>query len=308
MRTDDILRGDRPYLTDGGLETTLVFHDGVDLPDFAAFVLMGDAHGRARLRDYYRLYAGIAAERGYGFVFEAPTWRASPRWGDRLGWTRSALAAANRDSITLMKDVAAAFRDLPAVFSGQIGPQGDGYAPEAQLSPDEAEIYHAFQTAAFKAAGADLATALTMTHAGEAIGVVRAAQAVDLPVVISFTVETDGRLPSGQSLADAIGEVDAETGSGPIHYKVNCAHPSHFEDRLAESGGWRVRIGGIRANASRLSHAELDEAVELDDGDPIAFGRENAALKALLPNLRVVGGCCGTDHRHVEEVGRSLAA
>jgi homocysteine S-methyltransferase len=142
-------------------------------------------------------------------------------------------------------------------------------------------------------------SAMTLTYAAEAIGIVQAAKEIDVPAVIAFTLETDGRLPSGQPLGDAIAEVDAATNAGPIYYMINCAHPDHFRDALDTNAPWILRIGGIRANASRMSHAELDEAEVLDDGDPIELGALNMELLQLLPNIRVIGGCCGTDHRHV---------
>jgi homocysteine S-methyltransferase len=187
--------------------------------------------------------------------------------------------------------------DTPVLLNGVLGPSGDGYALERALGEEEAEARHRVQVGALADAGVDMVTAVTMTHSGEAIGVARAAGAAGLPVVISFTVETDGRLPSGETLAEAIAATDAATKGAPVYYMVNCAHPTHFSGVLA--GDWVARIGGIRANASRMSHAELDEATELDDGDPDEFGQLYRDLGALLPNLKVIGGCCGSDHRHV---------
>ena len=198
----------------------------------------------------------------------------------------------------------------PILISGAIGPRGDGYNAEELLSPAVAEEYHAAQIASLADAGADLVTVLTMTHAGEAIGLVRAAGAVGIPVVVSFTVETDGRLPSGQALGEAIEEVDAATDNAAAYFMVNCAHPTHFEDVLCEGEGepWLGRIVGVRANASTMSHAELDEAEDLDDGDPADLAERYGSLATLLPALRVVGGCCGTDHRHVAAVSSRVHA
>ena len=123
-----------------------------------------------------------------------------------------------------------------------------------------------------------MVTVLTMTYAEEAIGITRAAVESGLPVVISFTLETDGRLPSGQALGEAIQQVDEDTESAPAYYMINCAHPTHFEDVLEPGAPWIDRIRGLRANASTKSHAELDEATELDDGDPADLGERHAAL------------------------------
>jgi S-methylmethionine-dependent homocysteine/selenocysteine methylase len=292
------------FLTDGGIETTLIFHQGLDLPEFAAFDLLTDDEGLDELRRYYEPYLELARQRGTGFVLESPTWRASPDWAARLGHTEEQLDELNRRAIALMEELreTPGAGDGPVVISGCIGPQGDGYSPAELLSADEAQAYHSTQIGTFAETAADMVTALTMTYAEEAIGVARAAQEAGLPSAISFTVETDGRLPSGQSLAGAIEQVDAETSAAPAYYMVNCAHPTHFEAVLEDGGEWRERIRGLRANASRMSHAELDEAEELDDGDPADLGARYAALREHLPRLNVLGGCCGTDDRHVAAI------
>jgi S-methylmethionine-dependent homocysteine/selenocysteine methylase len=294
------------FLTDGGIETTLIFHDGLDLPHFAAFHLLEDTAGRAALRRYYRRYAKIARAAGVGFVLESPTWRASADWGSKLGYSDAALAQANRDSLALMREFRVEFETerSPMVVSGCVGPRGDGYDPGQVMSPKEAAAYHARQVRVLADAGADMVTAITMTNAAEAIGVTRAALQAGLPVVISFTLETDGRLPTGQKLQDAIEEVDAATASGPAYYMINCAHPTHF-DAVLSGGTWLKRLRGLRANASRRSHAELDAAADLDAGDPVELGSQYRALRRRHPQLNVLGGCCGTDHRHVEQISHA---
>ena len=295
------------FLTDGGLETVLIFHQGIDLPAFAAFDLLKDEAGTETLRRYYDPYAELARERGAGLVLESPTWRASPGWGEQLGYTPEELDAINRKAIALMVEIRGRYEPevSPIVISGCVGPQGDGYSPETLLSAAAARDYHSVQVATFADTEADMATAITMTYADEAIGIARAAAEVGLPVAISFTVETDGRLPSGQSLGEAIEQVDAQTEPLPAYYMVNCAHPTHFEQVVARDAPWRERIRGLRPNASTMSHAELDEAPELDDGDPSDLGARCAALRDRLPQLTVLGGCCGTDHRHVAEIARA---
>ena len=299
------------FLTDGGSETTLIFHRGLDLPLFASFTLLAGDEGREELRRYYDPYLELASERGTGFVLGSPTWRASPRWAAQLGYSPAALEEANRAAIALMEELrgrAAGSGAGPIVIEGSIGPQGDGYSPEEILSASEAEEYHATQVDTFADTGADQVTAMTITYADEAVGVARAARAAGIPIAISFTVETDGRLPSGQGLGEAIEQVDAETDATPAYYMINCAHPTHFEGTLAEPGPWRERVRGLRANASTLSHAELDEATELDAGDPADLGSRYAALREHLPSLNVLGGCCGTDHRHIGEIHRAWTA
>ncbi len=291
-------------LTDGGIETTLIFHEGLDLPLFAAFDLLKSIDGTAALRRYYERYIRVAHAQRAGFVLDSATWRASRDWGARLGYDAAALDAANRKAVALLFDLRAAYeRAEPFVISGNIGPRGDGYAADAQMNPAEAEDYHAAQVATFAAAEVDMVSAITMTHAGEALGITQACARRSLPLALSFTLETDGRLPSGQMLSDAIQQVDGDASGGPAYYMINCAHPDHFRTILKSGADWVARIRGLRANASRLSHAELDEATELDDGNPVELAADYAELQRLMPNLRVLGGCCGTDHRHVNAIG-----
>jgi homocysteine S-methyltransferase len=291
------------FITDGGMETTLIFDDGIDLPDFASFVLLNDADGIEALRAYYAAYLEIAAEHGVGIVLDTPTWRANPDWGNRLGYSTEALADIDRLGVALLEELRATGNGAPQlIISGCIGPRGDGYRVDNEMTAEEAQRYHEPQVEAFANSAADLVSALTLTYADEAIGVARAARDAEIPIVISFTVETDGRLPSGQSLREAIEVVDAETDGSIAYFMINCAHPNHFAHVLEEGGDWRGRIRGLRANASEKSHAELDEAEELDPGDPSALAQHYRELQTRLPNLTVVGGCCGTSHRHVAEI------
>ena len=288
------------FLTDGGLETVLIFLKDVDLPCFAAFDILSRDWGAPMLEDYYRDYLQLAAQHNAGFVLETPTWRASHGWGEQLGYNPDDIADANRKAVALMERIREAHGDVdPVLISGNIGPRGDGYVPGARMNANEAAEYHGHQIQVFADTAADMVTALTLNYVEEAIGIVLAAKAAGMPVVLSFTVETDGHLPSGQTLGDAIAQVDEATESYTSYYMINCAHPTHFEDMLAEAGNWRDRVRGLRGNASKCSHAELDEAEELDDGNPVELGEDYKRLKAHLPQLRVYGGCCGTDHRHV---------
>lgn len=296
--------GSSLFMTDGGLETTLIFHDGLDLPHFAAFDLLKDTAGTGTLRRYYARYAEIARARRLGIVLEAPTWRANPDWAAKLGYDAPALAEANRKAICLMREIREAYEthETKIVISGNLGPRGDGYRAEAHMSAAEARDYHAPQIEAFARTAADMVAAFTMNYVEEAVGIVLAAREAAMPVAISFTLETDGRLPSGESLAEAIRRTDAETDGHAAYYMINCAHPTHFEAVLQEGGEWRARIRGLRANASKRSHAELDESSDLDIGDPRELGLAYDTLRSLLPGLSVVGGCCGTDHRHIEAI------
>ncbi len=295
---------DKLFLTDAGMETFLIFHEGTDLPYFAAFDLMKTDGGLAQVRRYYESFVALARRHGLGFVLESPTWRANADWAAKLGYGRDALADANRQAIALMAQLRDAHEtpDAPIVISGNIGPRGDGYRPDAMMSAQEAENYHGEQVRVFGDTAADFVSAFTLNYVNEAIGIARAAKSAGMPVVLSFTVETDGRLPTGQTLKDAILETDAATGSAPAYYMLNCAHPSHFQDTIDPGEPWTERLRGLRANASSRSHAELDAATDLDAGDPVALGRQYRDLRRQLPRLNVLGGCCGTDFRHVEQI------
>lgn len=297
------LRGEL-FLTEAGLETDLIFNHGLDLPDFASFPLVESEEGRATLTAYFQDFVDLARRHGRGVVFETPTWRANPDWATRLGYSAERLDRVNRQAVKLLRDLGSHNPDVPVVVSGNIGPRGDGYVVDDAMTVNQAAAYHGPQIASFSEA--DMVALLTATYSAEAAGVAIAAKEAGKPSAISFTVETDGRLPSGQTLADAIVEVDQRTGDAPAYYMVNCAHPTHFDHLFDDSGPW-YRLRGIRSNASALSHEELDNAEELDRGDEVALAGGLAKLADRLPRLAVVGGCCGTDLAHIEHISTALA-
>ncbi|GGB22716.1 homocysteine S-methyltransferase family protein [Allosediminivita pacifica] len=287
-------------LTDSGLETTLLFLESIDLPCFASYPLLESASGREVLRAYFERHLAIAADHEVGFLLEAPTWRASRDWGAELGHTPADLARFNTAAIELLADIRKDSALSPVVISGNIGPRGDGYTPDLVMTAEEAEAYHAEQIGWFSETEADMVSAFTITTVNEGVGIIRAAAAAGMPCVVSYTTETDGRLPDGTPLGEAIERTDMMTAGAAAYFMVNCAHPDHFRSALEADAAWLGRVWGVRANASRLSHAELDAATDLDSGNPAELGHDYARLARMLPNLRVFGGCCGTDHRHVE--------
>ena len=286
-------------VTEGGLETSLIYRHGADLPLFAAFPLLEDETGRRALRAYWEPYLRFVEETGASFVVDTATWRANPDWGDQLGYDALALARANAAAAGYARTVADEMGG--ADVSGVVGPRGDGYVVGEVMTAEEAEEYHLPQVRALAEAGVDQVAALTLTYPEEATGFVRAAVRVGVPAVVSFTVETDGRLPTGDSLREAVERVDADTDEAPLGFMVNCAHPLHLTGAL-DDGAWIARVTGLRANASTMSHAELDAAEELDDGDPADLAARYRQLRTRLPALELLGGCCGTDHRHVRAV------
>lgn len=296
------------FLTDAGLETDLIFNHGIEIREFAAHTLLHEVAGRAALERYFEGYLELACEIGAGFVLDTTTWKAHRHWAEDLGQDIDALRAANEDAVDLANTLRARFEGgPPIVLNAAIGPRGDAYRPDRKIPAEEAGAYYAEQLGWLAHTDIDMITGLTFNQASEAAGLVQAAAKLDLPVVVSFTVETDGRLPDGQSLADAIRSVDAETGAAAAYFMVNCAHPDHFSDALTDSD-WARRIRGIRANASRRSHAELDEAPELDAGDPREMGMLYADLAGRMPWLNIFGACCGGDLRHVTEIAHAVKA
>ncbi|WP_299474629.1 homocysteine S-methyltransferase family protein [uncultured Roseibium sp.] len=299
----------RDFLTDGGLETWMVFQEGLDLPAFAAFTLLNSEKGRAALDRYMMNFGRIAVRHKLGFIMDTPTWRASSRWANDLGVSIRDLKEIHKQAMMYLLSLREGLETdtSPFVLNGVLGPQDDGYNPRRLMTVSEARDYHARQIDWFFEYAADMVSAITMTYVEEALGIALAAKRRGMPSAISFTLETDGRLPSGQGLGDAICQVDLETGEAPAYYMINCAHPDHFVDVLKGGGDWVQRIGGVRANASRLSHEELDNAEELDAGNPEELASQYLELRQLLPKATVLGGCCGTDHRHVGAIAETCA-
>lgn len=297
------------WVTDGGLETDLIHHHGVELPGFAAYPLLDEPGGRALLADYYSGYVDLARRAGAGVLLETPTWRANPEWVASLGGGLDDVRRINYESVVFLAGLSEALvaagtmpKDAPdgsAAFRicGVIGPRGDGYVPGPSATADEFAGYHSAQIKAFAESGTSWVTALTLTTVAEAVGVVQAARSHGVDVGVSFTVETDGRLPDGSLLADAVAALWDE--AAPDRLLLNCAHPTHIAEALRDDDSWTNRVTGLRVNASRQSHAELDAAEELDEGALLDLVATHEQLLERLPNVDVVGGCCGTDVRHV---------
>ena len=291
------------FITDGGMETDLVFNKNIDLPEFASYDLLRTEEGYQILDEYYKSYIKLAQRFKVGLIFETPTWRANPDWGMKIGDSTDALHQFNLKAVKQIERIRETYltEQSPIIISGCIGPRGDGYKPGSLMSVSEAQQYHSTQIESFAKSNTDLVSALTFNYVDEAIGLTLAALQHNMPVCISFTVETDGLLPTGESLAQAIKGVDKATDNGPVYYMINCAHPTHFFDILGDEQCVN-RLKGIRANASSCSHAELDEAEELDDGNPHELGQQFAGIRSKFPHINVIGGCCGTDYRHIEQI------
>jgi homocysteine S-methyltransferase len=298
---------DEVFLTDSGIETDLIYNHGLDLPDFAPFPLLESDEGRTTLLDYFRAHLDVANERGMGVVFETPTWRASPDWGARLGYDLERLAELNRDAVELLRTL----RDesgsaMPFVISGNVGPRADGYHADAVMTASEAAEYHAWQIGVLAASGVDIVSALTVDYVAEGVGIADAAAASQVPSVISFTTDAEGRLPDGTTVAHAIERTDSESVAAPAYYTLNCTHPQHILQMLRDDAPWRRRIRGLRANASPLGLVEPDEGQPLDPGDIEEFGELMQQVHLVAPTITILGGCCGTDVRHVRAIADAV--
>ena len=300
---------DEIFLTDGGTETWLMYKRGFELPKFSAFHLLNDERSVQALREYYMAFAKVAVKLGTPFIFDSLTYRASRDWGALLGYSAEGLAEMNHKCFELYRECAAAAGMAPenTVISGCIGPKGDAYQTNQDLTAESAEIYHREQIGTFKKAGTDIVTALTLNTTDEAIGIARASAKAGIPSVISFTVEKDRKLRSGETLKQAIEKVDAATSSAPAYYMINCSHPVDFGPVLAIEP-WANRIQGLRANASSLDHGTLCQLGHLEEGDPDELAGQYVDIRAAHPKMNVFGGCCGTDYMHVEKIGRALLA
>jgi homocysteine S-methyltransferase len=284
-----------------GMETEILFRDGIDLPGFACYPLLLNPEHKNLIREYYGKLADLARDQNVGLILESVTWVANRDRGAELGFSPAELKRFNLEAIQLLAEVREEKGDLPTVLSGQVGPRDDGYAPKSKMTTEQAADYHSEQIEVYAQSDVDIVSGFTICYPEEAAGIVRAAQRHELPVAIAFTVETDGRLPCGTSLKDAIEQVDNETKSGAEYFLLNCAHPDHFTPIL-DNGQWMKRLKGIVANASRCSHAELDNAIELDDGDPVELGLQLGALRNQYPHLTIVGGCCGSSLKHMKHI------
>ena len=292
------------FLAYTGMETDLLFNRGVDLPGFACYPLLETEEGREMLAGYFQDLIKIGRQNNVGVILESPTWVANRDRGAAIGYSSDRLIDLNRQAIGHMSAIRAGSGDMPTVLSANIGPRDDAYAPNDQMTAEQAETYHLEQISALAETDADLISGYTVAYPAEAIGMVLAAKRVDLPVVIAFTVETDGKLPTGAALGEAILAVDAATDGYASYFMINCAHPDHFKDILTNEP-WMQRLKGIVANASRCSHAELDEAEALDDGDPVELGQQLAEVCRRFPQINIIGGCCGTDIRHLAQIAQS---
>jgi len=302
--------GSKTFLTEGGIETHMQYKKGYELPHFCLFDLMNDPKAVADLRAYHERIIEVALTHKVGMVLDGVHYRSSRDWGKLLGYSSESLAEIVTEGIEFYKALAREFEtaDSPMPISGVVGPRGDAYDVGRVMGADEAEEYHAEQIHTMKMAGADFITALTFNQVDEAVGLVRAAQKSDLPVVVSFSLGDDGTLKTGPAFGEAIEAVDQATDNGPAYYMINCTHPVDFAPAFDVPGDWTNRLGGIRPNASSLDHGVLCQLGHLEEGDPDELGQQMADMARRFPQINVWGGCCGTDYEHIDKIATAVLA
>lgn len=293
------------FLTYTGMETDLLFNQNVDLPGFATYPLLQSVDGRAHLNRYARDLIALGKKHSVGIILESATWVANRDRGAAIGYSPEQLCELNKQAIALLCEARDTLGDMPTVISANVGPRADAYAPSEQMNAAQAKAYHSEQIGTLTETDLDMISAYTIAYPAEAIGIVQAAKSFSVPVVVAFTVEIDGRLPTGASLEDAIKQVDEETDGYASYFMINCAHPDHFSNALNDPLLALQRLRGIVANASRCSHAELDNATVLDAGNPIELGEQLAEIRQSFPQINVLGGCCGTDMRHLQSIANN---
>jgi homocysteine S-methyltransferase len=305
--TFPVRSGEALFLTEGGIETELMYKWRFELPHVAVFPLLDNPDAVAVMRGIYRRSLDVAAAHGMSAMLTGLDYRASPDWGGLPGYSQEALVEANHQAIDFLRELAREYNDdLPRVLvGGIIGPRGDAYELNRTITADAAEDYHATQLTTLKQADVDFAAAMTFNNIPEAIGVARAATTIGVPLVISLTVDSTSRLKSGPTVAEAVETIDAETDGAPACYMLNCSHPVEFEPGLTD-GDWIRRLRGFRPNASKMEKIALCQIGHLEEGDPVELGRLMGDLARRYPHMDIWGGCCGTGTVHLGEIAKNV--
>lgn len=295
------------YLSEGGTETELMYKYGFELPHFAMFPLLDNPDAESRMREMFGSYLEVAAKYKTGALMGGLDYRASPDWGELLGYSPDGLAEANLQSIDFLRDIAKEYVSaVPDILiQGLIGPRGDAYERNETITENEAEDYHCVQLETLKKADVDLALAITFNNIPESIGVARAAAKIGVPLAISLTLDSASKLNSGPGLVEAITTIDRETGRSPAFYLINCSHPVEYEPAIGP-GDWINRVRGVRPNASKMEKIALCKIGHLEEGDPVELGALCGDLARRYPHMDVWGGCCGTWSRHLDEIAKNV--
>jgi len=298
------------FLTEGGTETEMMYRHGFELPEFCMLPLLDNPQAVSAMRGMFCQQLDVAAEFGLSFLLTGLDYRASPDWGAKLGYSPSALADANIAAIEFLRDIAKGYEgQIPHLHIGGIlGPRGDAYSLNNEITAESAAAYHAVQLETLKRANVDFVCAATFNSIAESVGALRAADRIGLPLSVSLTLDSSCRLKSGPTLAEAITEIDAQAGdAAPEFYMVNCSHPLEYEPAL-ENQDWIRRLRGVRPNASKMEKLALCKLGHIEEGDPVELGSQVRDLSKRYPHMDIFGGCCGTGHNHLREIAKALVA
>lgn len=300
----------RFYLTEGGAETEIMYKWGFELPEFAMFTLLDNPEADEVIRNMYRRYFDVAAAHDTGILAMGHDYRASPDWAQKLGYSAADLTRFQHRTMQFLDDVRAEYADRvsDAYITACIGPRGDAYGTGGDISASEAEDYHAVQLGNLEGTAADMAVAATFNNIPESIGVIRAANRMGIPIGVSLTLTPEGRLRSGPTLREAVETIDEVTGGAAEWFGTNCAHPLEFEPALDDAGPWLDRLRYVRPNAAKMDKLALCELGHLEDGDPVELGEQMGEVARRFPRADILGGCCGTDERHLSEIASNVNA
>ncbi|WP_242521620.1 homocysteine S-methyltransferase family protein [Motiliproteus sp. SC1-56] len=295
-------------MTEGGTETEIMYKFGFELPHFAMFPLLDNPKAVSALNGMYQRYLDTAAKHGFNALVGGLDYRASPDWGSLLGYSNTGLAEMQLRAIEFLRDVAKPYQGQIADIQivGVVGPRGDAYALNKTISAQEAEAYHSTQLETLQQADVDLVWAATFNNVPEAVGVSRAAARCQLPLCMSFTLDSNHRLKSGPTLKQAIETVDLKAGDRrPDFYGINCSHPLEFSPAI-EQAAWFERVRCLRPNAAMMDKISLCKLGHLEDGDPQDLGEQMGELARRFPHIDIWGGCCGTWERHLEQIATQV--
>lgn len=287
-------------MINGGLETTLIYKHNLDLPFFSCIDLFKTEETKQIMYDYYLDYVKAAKKYNVPVIIDTPTWRFNKDWAIQSGYNDQQLANRNKEAVDLVRGLKDVYDNV--IISGELGPRYDGYVISEKMTTEEAQQYHSAQVESFSSSNVDIITAATMNYVEEALGVTLAAKSTSTPLVVSFTLSSEGDLPSGMTLKEAIMKVDTISGEYPLHYMINCVHPVYFAELLKKNKdqAWIKRIKGIRPNASSKSHEELDNLGTLDVGDMDELANYCKEIQDSCKHIKLFGGCCGTTVEHIE--------
>ncbi|MBW2409401.1 MAG: homocysteine S-methyltransferase family protein [Deltaproteobacteria bacterium] len=307
MSFEDAVANAAVILTEGAVIERLRRDPAVELDPYIANAgLIYDQAGKQAMTRIYRQYIDIASRYRLPMIVSAPTWRASSERINKSAYSgRETMVKDCADFINRIRQDVSQSADC-IYIAGLIACRGDSYEPREALTADKAEAYHRLQAQELAHAGVDFILAATLPAVSEALGIAAALSQCAIPYSLSFVIRSDGRVLDGTPLQAAIEKIDAAVNPGPLFYQINCVHPAIFRKAIEQSEPGFDRLLGLQANTSEKSPEELDGLGYLDTSEPEEFAESMLALHTHF-GLKIIGGCCGTDHRHIEEIAKRLS-